>query len=44
MEISTEAEKGLRGLVESMRWRFEDVLTNAWSQGEPIFLQPLKMF
>jgi exocyst complex component 2 len=34
MEISAEAEKGLKGLVESMRWRFEDILTSAWSRGE----------
>lgn len=34
MEISGEAASGLKSLLESTRWRFEDVLTHAWNRGE----------
>lgn len=34
MEISSEASSSLKGLLESARWKFEDVLTQAWLRGE----------
>lgn len=34
MEISGEVTSGLRSLLESVRWRFEDVLTHAWLRGK----------
>jgi exocyst complex component 2 len=33
MDISNEVEKGSKALIESMRWRFEDILINAWVRG-----------
>ncbi|KZP15940.1 hypothetical protein FIBSPDRAFT_1047870 [Athelia psychrophila] len=30
MDISSEAASGLRSLMESTRWRFEDILTHVW--------------
>jgi len=39
MEISNEAVSGLKNLLESIRWRFEDVLIHAWLRGE---LAPLQ--
>ena len=33
MEISGDAASGLRSLLESTRWRFEDILTHAWLRG-----------
>lgn len=33
MEISNEAALGLKSLLESARWRFEDVLVAAWLRG-----------
>ena len=33
MEISGEATSGLKSLLESTRWRFEDILTQAWLRG-----------
>lgn len=33
MDISDEAASGLRNLLESTRWRFEDILTHAWLRG-----------
>lgn len=33
MEISGEVTSGLKSLLESVRWRFEDVLTHAWLRG-----------
>jgi exocyst complex component 2 len=33
MEISGEAASGLRSLLESTRWRFEDILNHAWLRG-----------
>lgn len=34
MEISNEASAGLKSLLESAKWRFEDVLVTAWLRGE----------
>jgi len=34
MEISTEAASGLKNLLETAKWRFEDILINAWLRGE----------
>src|SRR4051794_483930 len=34
MDISSEAKNELKGLLESTRWRFEDVLIAAWLRGE----------
>jgi hypothetical protein len=34
MEISTEAASGLKSLLETAKWRFEDILINAWLRGE----------
>jgi exocyst complex component 2 len=33
MEISSEAASGLKSLLESVRWRFEDILNHAWIRG-----------
>lgn len=33
MEISNESALGLKSLLESARWRFEDVLVGAWLRG-----------
>jgi exocyst complex component 2 len=33
MEISGEVASGLKSLLESTRWRFEDILTHAWLRG-----------
>jgi hypothetical protein len=33
MEISGEMSSSLKGLLESARWGFEDVLTHAWVRG-----------
>ncbi|KII91212.1 hypothetical protein PLICRDRAFT_173102 [Plicaturopsis crispa FD-325 SS-3] len=37
MEISNEAASGLKGLLESARWRFEDILTRAWLRDAKVF-------
>ncbi|KAF8801103.1 exocyst complex component sec5 [Phlegmacium glaucopus] len=37
MEISNEASAGLKGLLESTKWRFEDVLITAWLRDANIF-------
>lgn len=34
MEISSETNQILKSLHESAKWRFTDVLTNAWLRGE----------
>lgn len=34
MEISSEASSSLKNLLESARWRFTDILVNAWRRGE----------
>ena len=34
MEISVEVTSGLKSLLESVRWRFEDILTRAWLRGK----------
>jgi exocyst complex component 2 len=41
MEISTEASAGLKTLLESTKWRFEDVLITAWLRGD-LFFRMLK--
>jgi exocyst complex component 2 len=33
MEISGEMSSSLKGLLESAKWGFEDVLTHAWVRG-----------
>ena len=33
MEISSDAGVSLRGLMESAKWTFEDVLISAWLRG-----------
>ncbi|KZT10260.1 uncharacterized protein LAESUDRAFT_721596 [Laetiporus sulphureus 93-53] len=37
MEISSEASSSLKGLLESARWKFEDILTHAWIRDANIF-------
>lgn len=39
MEISHEAATGLKNLLESAKWRFEDVLITAWLRGEYFFFK-----
>ncbi len=34
IEISSEASSSLKNLLESARWRFEDILVNSWLRGE----------
>ena len=34
MEISNETSASLKNLLESVKWRFEDVLVAAWLRGE----------
>lgn len=33
MEISNEAGSSLKGLLESARWKFEDIVTHGWHRG-----------
>ena len=33
MEISSEATSSLKSLLETARWKFEDLLVNAWLRG-----------
>lgn len=33
MEISNEASSSLKGLLESARWKFEDIVTHGWHRG-----------
>lgn len=33
MEISNEAASSLRSLLESAKWRFEDILISTWLRG-----------
>ena len=33
MQISNEATSGLKSLLESAKWRFEDILIRAWLRG-----------
>lgn len=33
MEISSEATSSLKSLLESARWKFEDILIHAWIRG-----------
>lgn len=40
MDISGEAAAGLRSLLESTRWKFEDVLVHAWARGQLPTLLP----
>ncbi|KAJ6631115.1 exocyst complex component Sec5-domain-containing protein [Mycena sp. CBHHK59/15] len=37
MEISNEAASGLKSLLESAKWRFEDLLISAWMRDANIF-------
>ncbi|TFY80240.1 hypothetical protein EWM64_g3773 [Hericium alpestre] len=37
MEVSTETSATLKGLLESVRWRFEDILVQAWLRDANIF-------
>ncbi|KAF9266066.1 hypothetical protein L218DRAFT_956455 [Marasmius fiardii PR-910] len=37
MEISNEVSSSLRGLSESVKWRFEDILITAWLRDANIF-------
>lgn len=34
MDISSDAASGLKSLMESTRWRFEDILTHVWLRGK----------
>jgi exocyst complex component 2 len=34
MQISNEAASGLKSLLDSTKWRFEDILIHAWLHGE----------
>ena len=42
MEISNETSASLKNLLESVKWRFEDVLVAAWLRGDFFFFQSLK--
>jgi exocyst complex component 2 len=33
MEISSEASSSVKGLLESARWKFDDILVHAWLRG-----------
>ncbi|TFK41615.1 exocyst complex component Sec5-domain-containing protein [Crucibulum laeve] len=37
MDVSNESSSLLKSLLESLKWRFEDVLTNAWLRDANIF-------
>ncbi|KAK0446022.1 exocyst complex component sec5 [Desarmillaria tabescens] len=37
MEISTEATASLKSFLETARWRFEDILVNAWTRDAQLF-------
>lgn len=39
MDISNEVASLLKSLLESARWRFEDILVNCWLRGKIGFLQ-----
>jgi exocyst complex component 2 len=34
MEISSEASSSLKNFLESVRWRFTDILINSWLRGK----------
>lgn len=34
LEISLEVTSSLKSLLESVRWRFEDILVNTWLRGK----------
>lgn len=38
MEISSEASSSLKNFLESAKWKFTDILVNAWLRGEFILL------
>ena len=38
MEISNETSASLKNLLESVKWRFEDVLVAAWLRGDFLFI------
>lgn len=37
MEISNETSASLKNLLESVKWKFEDVLVVAWLRGRSFF-------
>jgi len=37
LDISNETTNGLKSLMDSLKWRFEDVLTHEWLRGWPTF-------
>ena len=39
LEISNEVTNGLKSLTESLKWRFEDVLTREWLRGKLVLFQ-----
>ena len=39
LEISNEVTNGLKSLTESLKWRFEDVLTREWLRGMLVLSQ-----
>ena len=39
LEISNEVANGLKSLTESLKWRFEDVLTREWLRGMVVLFQ-----
>jgi exocyst complex component 2 len=40
MEISNEASVNLKSLLESVKWKFDDVLINTWIRGKPAYVFP----
>jgi exocyst complex component 2 len=38
MEISGDVSTSLKGLLDSTKWRFEDVLVSAWLRGKSVYL------
>jgi exocyst complex component 2 len=42
MEISNETSASLKNLLESVKWRFEDVLVASWLRGKPFFFSTAK--
>lgn len=43
MDISSDVNSGVRGLLESARWRFEGALTNVWLRGLIILTPTLRL-
>lgn len=40
LDISTESASSLRSLLDSTKWRFEDILIATWLRGAPLYSQP----